>query len=458
MASRLIVISNRVAPPEKGKTSSGGLAVAVHAAMRKDGGIWFGWSGAVQDAPTGDPTLHRQGPITYATLALSQRDYEEYYNGFANSTLWPLFHYRLDLTEFSRRTYAGYLRVNALFAAKLAPMLEAEDRIWVHDYHLIPFGEQLRQMGCEQRMGFFLHTPFPVPEILLALPNHEALVRALCAYDLVGFQTERDRRAFVEYLLNEAGAEAIDDKHLHAFGRRVRVEAFPISVETEEIVELAAKGLATRQAQRLKHSLFDREMVVGVDRLDYSKGLPQRFQAFETLLETYADNRGRVVLMQIAPPTRADVQDYVDIRQQLESLAGHINGTYAEFDWTPIRYLNKSFPRRSLLAFYRLSKVGLVTPLRDGMNLVAKEYVAAQDPADPGVLVLSRFAGAAAELSAGALIVNPYDVEQVAESLQRALSMPLAERQDRHAANMEVLRHNTIGHWRDRFVAALAGA
>lgn len=457
MSNRLVVISNRVAPPEKGKPSSGGLAVAVHAAMRKAGGIWFGWSGEVDAAQTTDPTIHTEGSITYATMALSQRDYEEYYNGFANSTLWPLFHYRLDLTEFSRRTYAGYLRVNALFASKLAPMLAADDLVWVHDYHLIPFGEQLRQMGCEQRIGFFLHTPFPVPEILLALPNHEALIRALCAYDLVGFQTERDRRAFVEYLLNEAGAEVIDEKRLRAFGRIVRVEAFPISVETEEIVELAAKGLASRQAIRLRDSLLDREMVVGVDRLDYSKGLPQRFQAFETLLENYADNRGRVVLMQIAPPTRTDVQEYIDIRQELESLSGHINGTYAEFDWTPIRYLNKSFPRRSLLAFYRLSKVGLVTPLRDGMNLVAKEYVAAQDPDDPGVLVLSRFAGAAAELAAGALIVNPYDVEQVAESLQRALSMPLAERQERHAASMEILRHNTITHWREQFVEALAG-
>lgn len=456
--SRIVVVSNRVAPIAEGKASSGGLAVAVLAALRKSGGIWFGWSGNVTESPSAQPVISESGKLASATVDLTQRDYEEYYNGFANSTLWPLFHYRLDLTEFSRRTYAGYHRVNSLFASRLAPMLREDDMVWVHDYHLIPFGEQLRQMGYRQRMGFYLHTPWPVPEILVALPNHETLVRSLCAYDVVGFQTERDRAAFISYLLQEAGAEIREDGLVSAYGRTLRVQAFPISIETPDIEKLAAAVAGSRQVERLRDSLKDRDLIIGVDRLDYSKGLPQRFQAFNDLLEHYPDNRGGVTFMQVAPPTRTEVPEYTDIRRELETLAGHINGLFAEFDWMPIRYLNRSFARRTLLGFYRSARIGLVTPLRDGMNLVAKEYVAAQDPEDPGVLVLSRFAGAAPELNGGALIVNPYDVEGVAESLQRGLTMPLDERRERHQAMMSVLRECDIGHWRERFVDALSAA
>ncbi len=455
--SRLVVVSNRIAPINEGKSTAGGLAVAVLAALKKEGGIWFGWSGEVVGAPGPDPKLFKSGKLTYATIELSQRDHDEYYNGFANSTLWPLFHYRLDLTEFNRRTYAGYLRVNSLFATRLAPLLEPDDMVWVHDYHLIPLGDQLRQMGCGQRIGFFLHTPFPVPEIMVSLPNHEAMIRSLCAYDVVGFQTETDRSAFISYLVSESGAEVLGDGLIQVFGRVLRVEAFPISVETADIERQAAVAGRSRQSTRLRESLIERDMIIGVDRLDYSKGLPQRLDAFQSLLENYAENRGRVTFMQIAPPTRADVKEYIDIRHELETKAGHINGTFAEFDWVPIRYLNKSFSRRSLLGFYRISRIGLVTPLRDGMNLVAKEYVAAQDPEDPGVLVLSRFAGAAAEMGA-ALIVNPYDVEGVAESLQRGLTMPLGERRERHQTLMTGLRHNDINRWRNHFIDALTAA
>ncbi len=455
--SRLIVVSNRVAPIDEGKASTGGLAVAVLAALKKAGGVWFGWSGEVVVNPQPEPKMVQVGRLTYATIDLAERDYEEYYSGFANSTLWPLFHYRLDLTDFNRRTYAGYLRVNGLFAMRLAPLLAPDDLVWVHDYHLIPCGEQLRQMGLAQRMGFFLHTPFPVPEILVSLPNHDTLVRSLCAYDVVGFQTRRDLGAFVSYLVSEARAEVLGENLIRAFGRVIKVDAFPISVETAELEKQATITIRSRQAERLRESLVDRDLIIGVDRLDYSKGLPQRLEAFQVLLENYAENRGRVTFMQIAPPTRADVQEYIDIRRELESKAGHINGRFAEFDWVPIRYLNKSFSRRNLLAFYRTSRIGLVTPLRDGMNLVAKEYVAAQDPDNPGVLVLSRFAGAAAELDA-ALIVNPYDVEGVAENLQRGLTMPLEERQERQRALIEVLRDNNIDTWRHRFIDALTAA
>lgn len=454
---RLVVVSNRVAPVDEKKGGVGGLAVAMLAALKSSGGVWFGWSGEVVASPSSEPKLFEVGSITYATVDLGHRDHEEYYNGFANSTLWPLFHYRLDLTEFSRRTYTGYQRVNALFAGKLAPLLRENDAIWVHDYHLIPFADQIRQMGLRQSLGFFLHTPFPVPEILLALPHHETLMRSLCAYDVIGFQTRRDKDAFVAYLVQEAGGRLVSDTIVEAYGRRIFVKEFPISVETRDIERMAEIAGRARQTERMRESLRERDMIIGVDRLDYSKGLPQRFLAFQTLLEHYAGNRGAVTFMQIAPPTREDVTEYQEIRRELETSAGHINGLFAEFDWVPIRYLNKSFSRRNLLGFYRVSKIGLVTPLRDGMNLVAKEYVAAQDPEDPGVLVLSRFAGAADEMDA-ALIVNPYDIEGVAEALQRGLTMPLEERVERHEALLTVLRENDITAWRTHFVEALRQA
>src|SRR5690606_32565227 len=347
--------------------------------------------------------------------------------------------------------------VNARVARKLAPHIGPEDLVWVHDYHLVPMGEELRRAGFTNRMGFFLHTPLPAPEILTALPEHETLMRGLCAYDLVGFQTDTDLRAFHEYIVLEARGELLDDGLVRAFGRTLRAAVFPIGIDTENVVQQAQIAARSRQTERLRQSLVDRKLIIGVDRLDYSKGIPVRFQAFERLLEEYPANRGRVTMMQIAPPSRADVAEYIEIRQVLETLAGHINGRFAEFDWVPIRYLNKGFNRRTLTGFLRTARIGLVTPLRDGMNLVAKEYVASQDPEAPGVLVLSRFAGAARELDA-ALIVNPYDIEGVADALQRALEMPLAERKERWEAMMRCVVENNVTAWREAFVDALETA
>lgn len=454
---RLVVVSNRVTPSAEGK-AQGGLAVAMHAALRESGGLWFGWSGQTGPNPNRDPKVQKIGRVTFATVDLPEDDFEDFYNGFANATLWPLFHYRPNLAQFNRRTAQAYQRVNAEFAGKLAPLLRDDDLVWIHDYQLIPMGEQLRQMGCRQRLGFFLHIPFPVPELLSALPNHEQLVRSLCAYDVVGFQTTGDRDAFLSYLLRFCDAELVHEKLVEVFGRRVWVDDFPISIETADLEWQAAGSFDTRPAQRLRESIRGRDLLLGVDRLDYSKGLPQRFKAVGSLLEDYPGNRGRIVFMQIAPPSRTGVREYQEIRAELEGLAGGINGAYSDFDWSPVRYLNKSFTRRTLLGFLRSARIGLVTPLRDGMNLVAKEYVAAQNPDDPGVLVLSHFAGAAKELSGGAVMVNPYDVEGVAEAIQRGLAMPLEERRERHAAMLEVLRHNTIDHWRERFLDQLRAA
>ncbi len=456
--SRLVVVSNRVAPV-KGKRSGaeGGLAIAVMAAMRERGGIWFGWSGKIYESEPGPPDIFGLGKMTYAIVDLSQRDYDEYYNGYANRTLWPLFHYRLDLTEFSRRTLAGYRRVNSLFASKLVPLLQPDDLIWVHDYHFIPLAEELRHAGCAQRIGFFLHIPWPSLEILLALPNHRRIVRALCAYDVVGFQTDKDLRAFTDYIELEAGGDVHADGTVEAFGRRLRAGAFPISIDTDTVARYAEEAAQSAQNKRLLESLRGRELMIGVDRLDYSKGLVARMEAVDHLLRIYPANRGRVVILQMAPPSREDVPEYLEIRRQLGAVVGRVNGTYAEFDWMPIRYLNKGLRRQTLAGFYRVSRVGLVTPLRDGMNLVAKEFVAAQDRENPGVLVLSRFAGAAQELN-GALIVNPYDVEGVAEAMEKALTMPLKERRERWSGMYDWLRQYDVTAWQQSFVEALSEA
>jgi len=452
---RLVVVSNRVTPTAAAKPDSGGLAVAIRSALQQSGGIWFGWSGEVADEAATAPKVDVDGPLTFATLDLSQKDFNEYYIGYANRVLWPLFHYRSALVEFSRRYLAGYLRVNRLFARTLIPMLSLDDLVWVHDYHLIPLGEELRKLDCTQPLGFFLHTPFPAAELLRVVPNHLDLVRSLCAYDLVGFQTQSDLDGFRDYLLRWAGGEEIARGVLRAFGHTVRAQVFPIGIDVATVSAQAAAADGSRHLRRLRQSLTDRALMIGVDRLDYSKGLTARFQAYSHLLEAYPEVRGQTVLIQIAPPSRSEVPEYQDIRASLAAVAGQINSRYGEFDWTPLRYINKSFSHHILTGFFRASRIALVTPLRDGMNLVAKEYVASQPPEDPGVLVLSCFAGAAREL-AEAVIVNPFDIEGMAEAILQGLSMPLGERRERWTAMMNVLERNDITAWRESFVRALS--
>jgi trehalose 6-phosphate synthase len=452
--ARLVIVSNRITLPGERKSQAGGLAVAVGEALRRQGGVWFGWSGDLADEPAATPRVITKGKVSYATIDLTPEDHRAYYLGYANSVLWPLFHYRLGLIDFRRKTFEGYLRVNEAFADALVPLLKPDDIIWAHDYHLIPLASALRRRGVTNSIGFFLHIPFPAAEVITALPGHAALVESLCAYDVIGLQTEGDVRAFSDYIVNEAQGDMSADGRFTAFGRRSRVGAFPIGIETEQVARTAAAVAASPETQRLKESLVGRALIIGVDRLDYSKGLPDRFSAFEHLLSRWSEHRSQVTLLQIAPYSRGEVAEYRALRRELEGLAGHINGKFAEFDWVPIRYMNKSVPRKTLMGFYRLGRVGLVTPLRDGMNLVAKEYVAAQDPADPGVLVLSRFAGAARELKS-ALIVNPFDVEQIAEALHRGLVMPLDERRSRWEEMMAVLRANTVVTWRESFLRTL---
>jgi trehalose 6-phosphate synthase len=456
VSRRLVVVSNRVALDNQNQ-NSGGLAVAIRAALESAGGIWFGWSGQVGDGSDAEPALSSRGALTYATVDLSQRDHDEYYLGFANRVLWPLFHMRPGLVDYSRRDAAGYVRVNRRFARALAPLLRPEDLVWVHDYHLIPLGRELRRLDQTQPLGFFLHTPFPPAELLRVLPVHRELAEALCAYDLIGFQTKSDQDGFCDYLLRGGGGEDLGNGVLRGFGRIVRTGVFPIGIDVATVSRQAAAAEESRHMHRLRHSLGERKLMIGVDRLDYSKGLPARFAGFGRLLEDYPETRRRIVFMQIAPPSRSDVPEYREIRRTLAGSAGHINGRYGEFDWTPLRYINKSFGHRILTGFMRAAQIGLVTPLRDGMNLVAKEYVASQPADDPGVLVLSCFAGAARELGE-AVLVNPHDVEGMAEGIRQGLMMPLGERKERWTAMMATITCNDITHWRETFVAALAAA
>ncbi|SAK59983.1 alpha,alpha-trehalose-phosphate synthase [Caballeronia catudaia] len=451
--SRLIVVSNRVAPTQEGKPSAGGLAIGVLDALKETGGVWFGWSGEIV-GEAGAPVVEQSGKVTYATVGLTRRDYDQYYRGFSNATLWPTFHYRNDLSRFDREEYAGYMRVNGSLAAKLKSLLKPDDIIWVHDYHMLPFANELRKLGVANPIGFFLHIPFPVPEMMRTVPPHEELIAAMCQYDVVGFQTDADKQSFIDYVERTGRGHYSDDGMLQAFGRMLKVGAYPIGIYPDAIAKAAEQFSNRKQVKSLRDSMHGRKLIMSVDRLDYSKGLVERFQAFERLLLNAPGWHGRVSLVQIAPPTRSDVQTYQRIRQNLEGEAGRINGRFAQLDWTPIQYLNRKYERNLLMALFRLSQVGYVTPLRDGMNLVAKEYVASQDPADPGALVLSQFAGAADQLP-GALVVNPFDLSQMSEALERALSMPLAERQARHADMMVPLRENNLSVWRDSFLSDL---
>jgi trehalose 6-phosphate synthase len=455
--SRLIIVSNRVAPISEGEPAAGGLAIGVYDALKETGGMWFGWSGEVVASGAPQIRVEEHGPVTFATIGLSRRDYDQYYRGFSNATLWPAFHYRADLIQYDRHEFDGYRRVNVWLAQQLVPLLQDDDVIWVHDYHLIPFARALRAAGVKNRIGFFLHIPFPAAQVLVNVPPHRELVESLCAFDLLGFQTEPDLRAFCDYVEFEAGGEVAREGHtvrVNAFGHSLRAAAYPIGVYPDEIASLAQAGENGKAVRTLATSLRGRQLIMSVDRLDYSKGLVERFRAFEKLLEHQTSIRNRVSFLQIAPSTRADLRAYQDIRLQLEAESGRINGRYAELDWAPILYIHRQYDRQVLAALYRLARVGFVTPLRDGMNLVAKEYVSAQDPDDPGVLVLSRFAGAARELT-GALIVNPIDIDGMADALSQALTMPLAERRARYADMIAQLRENNVSVWRDNFLRDL---
>jgi trehalose 6-phosphate synthase len=442
--------------------AQGGLAGALNSALKDNGGIWFGWSGQENEDETGHISLQRSDGVTTATIDLSSRDIDEYYNGYANSTLWPLFHYRIDLTEYERETGKGYERVNERFAESVTPLIEPGDLVWVHDYHLIPLGGRLRARGLTNRIGFFLHIPWPPTRLFVSLPFHDRLVRTMLEYDLIGFQTDEWRESFLHYCRKELGAD-VDELSgiIRLDGRTVVARAYPIGIDWDHFQAQGQTGEARTAQQRLLSSTRDRTAMIGVDRLDYSKGLPERIDGIGRFFDQNPDRVRDLVFIQIAPPSREDVKSYQDIRLMLEQKAGQINGARSDVDLVPIRYVNRGYSHAELYGFFRAAKIGLVTPLRDGMNLVAKEYVAAQDPEDPGVLILSRFAGAAQQLGldgCGAVLVNPHSPDDISQAIRIALDMPLEERKARYAAMIRTIRDDNVQAWTGRYCADLAKA
>ena len=454
--SRLIVVSNRVGlSRDVGGGAVGGLSAAITAALRQNQGVWFGWSGETTAEYTGQLALDRVGDVTVAKIDLEPDDVAAYYNGYSNNTLWPLFHNRLDLTNFSRTYAAGYARVNQRFAQALRAMIGPTDTIWIHDYHLIPLAAELRQLGVTNRIGFFLHIPWPARQLFTTLPGHQKLVAQLFEYDLIGFHTAEWLSAITGYLRNELDVSVDADGVVEAFGRKTRMGVFPIGVNPADFAPENASEASIDAQKRTEKSLAGRQMIIGVDRLDYSKGLEERFLGYEQYLENHPEAHEKVFMLQIATLSRDGVEAYQEMRNRLDGIAGHINGQYGSLDWVPLRYVNSGYRQDELAGIYRAARAALITPLRDGMNLVAKEYVAAQDPADPGVLILSRFAGAAAQMKA-ALIVNPYDRDEMAEAIHRALTMDMTERMLRWRELKAGLDAETLDHWWRGFLEALA--
>ena len=455
--NRLVVVSNRVPAPAAAGAQAGGLAVALEALMDRRGGVWFGWSGQITDAPSNVAKQADSGRVQYATVDLSAEEHERYYNEFSNSTLWPLLHSMPELMTFDRRNAQAYRAVNERFAEALHPMLCAKDLVWIHDYHLMALPSLLRGRGVQAPIGFFLHIPFPSPDILASMPEAGALVRDLLAADLIGFQTANDVDNFADAAVRLGDALRMEGGWLKVGTRRVRLGVFPVEIEAQEFAAIAENAWRAAPTERLRRSLSGQRLILGVDRMDPTKGLPQRLAGYRRLLEARPHWRRRATFLQIAAESRKDVIAYQDLRTSVEQAAGSINSEFSEADWTPLRLVARAGARSTMAGYMREARVGLVTPLRDGMNLVAKEFIAAQDPQDPGVLVLSSFAGAARQLGA-ALIVNPHDADEVADALDAALNMSLAERQSRWQASWDALKDTSALAWGRSFVAALLRA
>ena len=455
---RLVVVSNRTLCPEDNDVA-GGLAVGVLSALRKKGGLWFGWSGKVTRDDTQQVKRRKFDNIDYKTFDLCKDDYQQYYLGFCNSALWPLLHFFLNQVKFQQTEYQRYLKVNHLFAKHLIGELKTDDMLWVHDYHFMPLARNLRVMGCRQKIGLFLHVPFPSFQVFRTLPVWKQLLEYLCEFDVIGFQTQNDRQSFMECVENGLSLPVVANEIF--FNKKVvKTAVIPIGIDCQHVDELCASSHNDEQVKALQQSLKQadpRKLIIGADRLDYSKGLLERMQGYKCMLDSFPEMQRKAVMLQISQPSRIEIDDYQEMKRHLQNTAGAINAEYGTIDWTPIRYVNSGYTQSLLFQFFRLSHVGLITSLRDGMNLVAKEYVAAQNTIDPGVLVLSEFTGAAEEL-AEAILVNPYDQQSIANGLRQALNMSILERQLRHQTMIKRLKKNSVHIWANSFISFLSNS
>ena len=452
----LVVVSNRVAKAKADEPIAGGLASALLPVVQECGAIWVGSSGRLRDASQKESfaEIEALGAGAIATVDLPATQYCGYYEGFSNSVLWPALHSRADLIRASLDEYRCYREINAFMARALLRFAHADATYWIHDYHFLTLGADLRRLGVTRPLGFFLHTPWPSRSTMHSVPHHRELVEAMLAYDLIGFQTDDDRQNFADYVSSELGLDVVDGLIASKRGMS-RLATFPIGIDVDAFASRAVKAITRNEFTRLRTSLQGVKVAIGVDRVDYSKGLDNRIRAFDRMLMAEPSLKGEVSFLQIAVPSRKQIPTYGQLHHDLATLVGEVNGRHGEVDWVPVRYVNKGYAQSTLAGFYRIAQVGLVTPLHDGMNLVAKEYVAAQNPADPGVLVLSEFAGAAKELDA-ALLVNPHDIDGMAQAFSRAFFMPLEERRSRWNSMMAKLRRNSVQKWFADFTAALA--
>lgn len=444
MAPRLMIVSNRL---PMGDAPSGGLVVALHDVLAKSGGCWIGAHTETGDASESLETIASE-PYRRMAFRLTEQENEDYYLGFSNSVLWPLCHRRVDLVRLLPAFLNAYEGVNCRLARMIAGEAKPDDIIWVQDYHFIPLAKELRKLGIRNRIGFFLHVPFPVLADLSILPKSESFADDLAHYNLIGLQTRGDVARCLEMYRADPRAEFLSDGKIKYFDRITSVRSFPIGIDVAGFRE---------DAERPTHDPFGAGgpdmFAIGVDRLDYTKGLANRFYGFSRYL-AQRPTGAKPCLLQIAQPTRQRVQAYQNIKEELQGLAGQINGEFAELDWTPVRYIHRGVERSRLAQLYRRARACLVTSLADGMNLVAKEYIAAQNPDDPGVLILSRFAGAAEDMTE-ALLINPYDVDDIAQAIAQAFDMPLEERLFRFTKCMEVVERTDAATWSEQFIGTL---
>lgn len=452
----VIILSNRVCDLNNDAPIEGGLASALVHPVKEEGAVWIGTRERAGKITRAKPliALQRAGKGSVGRVDIPTEIYQRFYAGFANSALWPVLHSRPDLIRNCAEDYAAYREVNRRMALALLAAGRPDALIWVHDYHFLTVAAELHQSGSRQLAGFFLHTPFPTRQTLLSLPHHRDLVRAMLHYQLIGFQTEIDKRNFELYVSNELGLTVGGDVVVQT---GTRLGCFPVGIDPDAFAHNAAETAAGADIARLRATLQGSRLMIGVDRIDYSKGIDNRLRALDHLFQSDTALKRQISFLQIALPCRQQIAAYHNLHNELAMRVSEINGRHGEIDWMPIRYLNKGFPQAKLAGLYRCAAVGLVTPLHDGMNLVAKEYVAAQDPADPGMLILSEFAGSARQLDA-ALLVNPHDVDAIARRIRQALSMSTQERRERWNAMMAVIERSSVQRWCSDFVKALAAA
>jgi trehalose 6-phosphate synthase len=469
MTNRLIVVSNRLpfALDSAGEDlwtvtpATGGLVSAIEPVLRHRGGTWIGWpgiAGEIPEEPFAEAT--RSAGYTILPVSLTETERDEFYYGYSNEVIWPLFHDLQNFCNFDPAYWQTYKQVNERYADAIVRSAQPGDFIWVHDYHLMYVGQALRERGISQklsRLTFFLHIPFPPYDIFAKLPQQQRLLRALLQFDLLGFQTRRDVRNFIQCVrrvMSQAEIVPRRDLQLIRFEKRaIRVGHFPIGIDFNSFQNGARSAAVEQRAQRLRVTFPGCQVILGSDRLDYSKGIPERLRAFRTALELHSELRGRIVLIQVVVPSRVEIPKYHEVKERIDRLVGDINGRFSTSTWLPVQYHFRSLDRDDLLAHYVGCDIAFVTPLKDGMNLVAKEYCACRVQED-GVLILSQFAGAAEQLKPDALLVNPYDIEQMADTILQAFRMGAIERSARMKRMRRVVRNENVFWWVDSFLKA----